>query len=81
MECNMSLTDHGQSLADVERAYILETLAQCRGNRTHTAKVLKISVRSLRMKLQIYALTGSEVTAPEKCADAVMSESPRAAEN
>ena len=53
-----------QSLADVEREHILETLARCRGNRTHAAKVLKISVRSLRMKLQNYALRGIDVTAP-----------------
>ena len=54
----------GQSLAEIERDYILETLAQCGGNRTHTAKILKISVRSLRMKLQIYSLSGIEITAP-----------------
>ena len=53
-----------QSLADVEREHILGTLARCRGNRTHAAKVLKISVRSLRMKLQNYALRGIDVTEP-----------------
>jgi DNA-binding NtrC family response regulator len=60
----MTLQDSGQSLADVERVHILETLLQCGGNRTHAAKVLKISVRSLRMKLQNYALTGIDVPAP-----------------
>jgi DNA-binding NtrC family response regulator len=61
---HMTLHDGGQSLADVERDHILETLAQCGGNRTRAARVLKISVRSLRMKLQIYALTGVAVPAP-----------------
>jgi DNA-binding NtrC family response regulator len=60
----MTLHETGQSLADIERDYILETLAQCQGNRTHTAKILKISVRSLRMKLQTYSSSGIEVVAP-----------------
>ena len=59
----MTLHETGQSLADIERDYILETLAQCNGNRTRTAKILKISVRSLRMKLQNYSLRGIDVTA------------------
>ena len=67
----MTLHEAGQSLADIERDYILETLAQCRGNRTHTAKILKISVRSLRMKLQNYSLSGIEVVAPGKAEDNV----------
>jgi len=62
----MTLHEDRQSLADIERDYILETLAQCQGNRTHTAKILKISVRSLRMKLQNYSLSGIEVIAPGK---------------
>jgi DNA-binding NtrC family response regulator len=61
---SITFQDSRQSLADVEREHILETLALCRGNRTHTAKVLKISVRGLRMKLQNYALSGIEVPAP-----------------
>jgi DNA-binding NtrC family response regulator len=66
METRMTFHVLGQSLAELEREHILETLAQCRGNRTHAAKILKISVRSLRMKLQNYAQTGAEVPAPEK---------------
>ena len=62
----MTFHEAGQSLADIERDYILETLAHCQGNRTHTAKILKISVRSLRMKLQNYSLSGIEVVAPGK---------------
>jgi DNA-binding NtrC family response regulator len=60
----MTLHDGGQSLADVERDHILGTLAHCGGNRTRAARVLKISVRSLRMKLQTYAHTGISVPAP-----------------
>lgn len=67
----MTLHDNGQSLADIEREYILETLAQCSGNRTHTAKILKISVRSLRMKLQNYLLSGIEITAAGRGSDSV----------
>jgi DNA-binding NtrC family response regulator len=59
----MTFHETGQSLAEIERDYILETLAQCGGNRTHTARVLKISLRSLRMKLQDYSLRGFEITA------------------
>ncbi len=43
----MSLHETVQSLDDTERDYILETLAQCNGNRTHTAKILKISMRAV----------------------------------
>ena len=70
----MSLHETVQSLADIERDYILETLAQCNGNRTHTAKILKISVRSLRMKLQNYSLRGIEVTAPGQAEQAGVSQ-------
>ncbi len=59
-----------QTLADVERDHILETLAQCDGNRTHTAKLLDISVRSLRMKLHHYAEEGVSVPPPAKNEDA-----------
>ena len=67
----MTFHDTGQSLAEIERDYILATLAQCGGNRTHTAKVLKISVRSLRMKLQDYSLGGFEITAPANGHDGI----------
>jgi len=65
----MTFHDTGQSLAEIERDYILQTLAQCGGNRTRTAKALKISVRSLRMKLRDYSLSGIEVTAAENASE------------
>jgi DNA-binding NtrC family response regulator len=43
--------DRGR-LPQVERATILGTLQECNGNRTHTAKKLGISRRSLIYKLR-----------------------------
>ena len=45
----------GRTVADVERELILETLRHCHGNRTHTANILGISIRTLRNKLNEYA--------------------------
>ena len=39
------------TLADLEKQHILATLAQCEGNRTRTAEVLDINIRTLRNKL------------------------------
>lgn len=50
-----------RTLAEVERDLILETLRHCLGNRTHTAQILGISVRTLRNKLQEYAAAGLPV--------------------
>ncbi|GLQ57085.1 helix-turn-helix domain-containing protein [Devosia nitrariae] len=54
----------GLPAADVERDLILATLRQVDGNRTHAAGVLRISVRTLRNKLHIYAEQGYRVPAP-----------------
>jgi two-component system response regulator FlrC len=48
----------GQTVADVERHLILDTLDYCQGNRTHAAKILGISIRTLRNKLNDYAEAG-----------------------
>jgi two-component system response regulator FlrC len=45
----------GRSVAEVERGLILDTLDHCGGNRTHAARVLGISIRTLRNKLNDYA--------------------------
>lgn len=51
----------GQSLTDVERRVILQTLRHCHGNRTRTAEMLGISLRTVRNKLREYLLpSGSE---------------------
>jgi DNA-binding NtrC family response regulator len=44
----------GQSVGDMERKLILTTLDQTSGNRTHAAKLLGISLRTLRNKLREY---------------------------
>ncbi len=48
----------GRNLRDVERRTILAVLAEQGGNRTKTAEVLGISIRTLRNKLNEYALEG-----------------------
>ncbi len=42
------------SLYDLEKRHILSTLEQCNQNRTQAAKLLEISVRTLRNKLHEY---------------------------
>ncbi len=54
----------GRTVADVERDLILETLKHCLGNRTHTANILGISIRTLRNKLNEYASDGMPVPPP-----------------
>ena len=53
----------GRTVAAVERELILETLRHCRGNRTHAARILGISIRTLRNKLNEYA--GDGMVIPE----------------
>lgn len=53
----------GRSIADVERALILETLKSCFGNRTRAANVLRISIRTLRNKINKYTSEGFYVPA------------------
>ena len=59
----------GFTLAQVEREHILDTLMCCRGNRTHTARQLDISIRSLRIKLHDYAHSGCHVCKASTGAD------------
>jgi len=54
----------GQTVADVERNLILDTLDHCLGNRTHAANILGISIRTLRNKLNLYAEDGEVIPAP-----------------
>lgn len=44
-----------QTLAHAEKNIIMDTLDHCLGNRTHAAKILGISIRTLRNKLNEYA--------------------------
>lgn len=55
----------GRSIADVERDMILNTLDHCLGNRTHAAKILGISIRTLRNKLNQYRDQGMNIPGGE----------------
>jgi hypothetical protein len=54
----------GRTVADVERDLILETLKHRLGNRTHAANILGISIRTLRNKLNEYAIAGVRIPPP-----------------
>lgn len=54
----------GQPMAVVERELILATLVYCNGNRTHAARMLGISIRTLRNKLAQYGQEGHAVPPP-----------------
>jgi transcriptional regulator with PAS, ATPase and Fis domain len=51
----------GRTLNDIEKNVILEALTWHAGNRTHTAKALGISIRTLRNKLAEYRRDGLNV--------------------
>jgi DNA-binding NtrC family response regulator len=53
----------GLPASEVERELILATLHATRGNRTHAAAILDISVRTLRYKLRDYASDGIAIPA------------------
>jgi DNA-binding NtrC family response regulator len=54
----------GRTVAEVERDLILDTLDHCLGNRTHAARILGISIRTLRNKLNEYEAEGIDVPDP-----------------
>jgi two-component system, NtrC family, response regulator HydG len=57
----------GMSLAEIERVAILETLRRCGGNKTRTAAVLGISLKTLYNRLNEYrALEEPSVVHPER---------------
>ncbi len=45
---------HLPTLAELEKRHILAVLERAKGNRTHAAKVLGVSIRTLRNKLHLY---------------------------
>jgi DNA-binding NtrC family response regulator len=51
----------GSPIRDIERDLVLETLANTRGNRTTSARLLGVSVRTLRNKITEYAADGVDV--------------------
>ena len=54
----------GRTVADVERDLIIDTLKHTLGNRTHAARILGISIRTLRNKLNEYVAEGTPVPPP-----------------
>ncbi|MDI4237921.1 helix-turn-helix domain-containing protein [Bradyrhizobium sp. 31Argb] len=54
----------GATVGEVERELVLQTLIRCNGNRTRAARVLGVSVRTLRNKIRSYSADGIEVPAP-----------------
>jgi DNA-binding NtrC family response regulator len=56
----------GSSLRDVEQDLILETLSHTRGNRTEAARLLGVSVRTLRNKITQYFAAGLDIPRYER---------------
>lgn len=52
------------SMYDMEKDFILKTLENTGGNRTHAAKILGISVRTLRNRLKEYGVTEGRKNLP-----------------
>ncbi|WP_100387138.1 helix-turn-helix domain-containing protein [Bradyrhizobium canariense] len=53
----------GSTVGEIERELVLQTLARCGGNRTRAARVLGVSVRTLRNKIRLYTAGGINVPA------------------
>ena len=51
----------GYTVSEIERELVLQTLARCNGNRTHAARMLGLSVRTMRNKIRQYLAEGSNV--------------------
>jgi hypothetical protein len=52
----------GLPLKDIERDMVLETLVSTEGNRTTSARLLGMSVQTLRKRITAYSANGLEVT-------------------
>ena len=51
----------GSTVGEVERELVLHTLRRCDGNRTRAARVLGLSVRTMRNKIRQYSAAGIDV--------------------
>ena len=54
----------GSTVGEIERELVLQTLMRCDGNRTRAARVLGVSVRTLRNKIRQYTADGVVVPGP-----------------
>ena len=57
----VQVEDSGPGIPEGERELVLQTLARFDGNRTHAARVLGLSVRTLRNKIRQYSAEGNDV--------------------
>ena len=53
----------GSTVGEIERELVLQTLGRCDGNRTRAARLLGVSVRTLRNKIRQYTAEGIDVPA------------------
>ena len=56
----------GLPMTDVEREVILATLRRTEGNRTHAARSLGMSLRTLRNKISQYGADGFDIPEPNQ---------------
>jgi len=56
----------GSTVGEIERELVLQTLVRCNGNRTHAARMLGLSIRTLRNKIKLYAARGIDVPSPNE---------------
>jgi two-component system response regulator FlrC len=63
-EALSAMPTSGRTIEAVEKDMILETLCQRMGNRSQTATVLGISIRTLRNKLHEYERSGTRIPRP-----------------
>jgi len=56
----------GSTVGEIERELVLQTLVRCNGNRTHAARMLGLSIRTLRNKIRLYAARGIDVPSPSE---------------
>ncbi len=55
-----NFSDSSLTLAEVEKRHIMAALEKCGGNRTHAAKMLSISIRTMRNKLNEFKVGKAE---------------------
>ncbi len=55
-----------RTLSEIEQEAILEALKACKGNRSATARALKISLKTLQTRLSGYRRAGVEIPDPSE---------------